>query len=91
MEERVLLWRSESYYGGASLTMEERVLIRRSLKEFATLYICGHHIYKEIREAAVGEVLSCKMEARNAHHRCVVAVKVTGTTNIVGHLPRKVP
>ena len=61
----------ESYYGGAS----ERVCC-----------ISGHHVYKEIWEAAVGEVLSCERKARNAHDdRNAVAVKVTGTTDIVGH------
>ena len=40
--------------------------------------------------AAVGEVLSCEREACNAHDRYAVAVKVTGTTDIAGHLPRNV-
>ena len=52
--------------------------------------IHGHHAYKEIWEAAAGEVLSCEREARNAHDRYDVAVKMTGTTDIVGHLPWKV-
>ena len=65
----------------ASLTMEE---LERAC------CICGHHVYKEIWEAAVGEVLSCERKARIAHDRYAVAVKVTGTTDIVGHLPWKV-
>ena len=43
-----------------------------------------------IWEAGVGKVLSYEGEARNAHDRYAVAVKVTGITDIVGHLPRKV-
>ena len=38
---------------------------------------------------AVGEVPSYEKETHNAHDRYAVAVKVTGTTDIVGHLPRK--
>ena len=33
--------------------------------------------------ATVGEILSCEREARNAHDRYVVAVKMTGTSDIV--------
>ena len=45
--------------------------------------MCHHHGYKEIWKAAVGEVLSCEREGRNAHGRYAVAVKMTGTTDIV--------
>ena len=43
----------------------------------------GHHIHKEIWKAVVGKVLSCEREAHNAHDRYAVAVKMTGTANIV--------
>ena len=42
-----------------------------------------HHGYKEIWKAAVGEVLSCEREGRNARDCYAVAVKMTGTTDIV--------
>ena len=43
-----------------------------------------HHVlYREIWKATVGEVLSCESEAHNAHDRYAVALKMTGTTNIV--------
>ena len=54
----------------ASLTMEE-------LERVCCTCIRGHHAYKEIWEAAVGEVLSCEREARNAHDHYDVAVKMT--------------
>ena len=46
-----------------------------------------YHVYREIWEAAVGEVLICEREPDNASDRYAVAVKTEGT--IVGHLPRK--
>ena len=48
----------------------------------------GYHVYKEIWEAAVGEILVCEREPRNAADRYAVAVKKDGM--IIGHLPRKV-
>ena len=48
----------------------------------------GYHIYREIWAAAVGEVLVCEREQRNAADRYAVAVKKDGT--VIGHLPRKV-
>ena len=51
--------------------------------------IRGYHVdlYKEVWEAAVGELLVCEREPENASDRYAVAVK-KGT--ITGHLPRKV-
>ena len=46
----------------------------------------GYHVYREVWEAAVGEVLACEREPRNAEDKYAVAVKKDGT--IVGHLPR---
>ena len=43
---------------------------------------------KEIWKVAVGEILACKREPRNAADRYAVAVKKDGVT--IGHLPRKV-
>ena len=48
----------------------------------------GYHVYLEIWEAVVGEVLVCEREPRNTADRYAVAVKKDGT--IIGHLPRKV-
>ena len=36
--------------------------------------ICGYHVYKEIRCAAVGEELSCIREVENYRHPFDVAV-----------------
>ena len=48
----------------------------------------GYHVYQEIWETAVGEVLACEREPRNTQDRYAVAVKKDGT--VIGHLPRKV-
>ena len=66
-----------------SLTMEEL------LKEFV-VYVATTYIKRYGRQLLV-KVLSCEREACNAHDDCnAVAVKVTGTTDIVGHLSWKV-
>ena len=68
----------------------ERVLLWRNLKEFVVhVYVAITHIKRYGRQL-FGEVLSCEREACNAHDHYDVAVKMTGTTDIVGHLPRKV-
>ena len=36
--------------------------------------VCGYHVYKEIRCAAVGEELSCIREVENYRHPFAVAV-----------------
>ena len=46
----------------------------------------GYHVYQEVWEAAVDEVLACERQPRNAADRYAVSVK-DGT--IIGHLPRK--
>ena len=57
------------------------------MKEFSRVSnIRGYHVYKDVWEAAIGEVLVCEREPRNAEDRYAVAVKKDGT--IVGHLPR---
>ena len=50
--------------------------------------IRGYHVYQEIWEAAVGEVLVCEREPRDVEDRYAVAVKKDGT--VIRHLPRKV-
>jgi hypothetical protein len=49
--------------------------------------IHSYHVYKEIWEAATGEVLICERELHNSRDRYTVAVKRMGM--IIGHLPRK--
>ena len=44
-------------------------------------------MYKEVWEAAIGEVLECHREPTNATDRYAVAV--TKAATIIGHLPRK--
>ena len=44
----------------------------------------GYHVYKEIWEAATGEILICERELHNGRDRYAVAVKKSGT--IIGHL-----
>ena len=52
------------------------------------LCVCRHHIYKNIWEVAVGEIVACILEPGKFHDRNVVAVEKNG--RIIGHLPRKV-
>ena len=78
----VLDVRARAVCNRVSLTVEEleRVCCLRA-----------HDVYKEILEAAAGEVLNCERKApTNTHDLYAVAVKVTGTTDIAGHLPQKV-
>ena len=49
--------------------------------------IRGYHVYKDVWEAAIGEVLVCHREPTNATDRYAVAV--TKAATIIGHLPRK--
>lgn len=49
--------------------------------------IRGYHVYKEIWDAIVGEILQCERETDNEKDRYAVAVKRRG--RVVGHLPRK--
>ena len=52
----------------------------------------GYHIYKDIWEAAEGEMLHCTRENSNSHDPFAVAIVkngLSGTRTIVGHVPRK--
>jgi len=49
--------------------------------------ICDYHVYKEMWEAAAGEVLECVRGPHNVQGRYAVTVKKSGT--IMGHLPRR--
>ena len=46
------------------------------------------HVYKNIWEVAVGEIVVCMLEPGNFHDRNIVAVEKS--ERIIGHLPRKV-
>lgn len=47
----------------------------------------GYHIYRNVWQAVVGEVLDCVREPQNSSDRYAIAVKKDQTT--IGHLPRK--
>ena len=46
--------------------------------------VCGYHVYREVWEAAVKEVLPCQQEHGNVHDPYTVAVLNRGV--IVGHV-----
>ena len=48
----------------------------------------GYHEYKDIWEAAIGEILQCQRELSNRHDPFAVAVRKNRTT--VRHVPRKI-
>lgn len=50
--------------------------------------IRGHHVYKDMWGAGIGEELLCEREVGNIADVCAVAVIKNGET--VGHIPRKI-
>jgi len=51
----------------------------------------GYHVYKDVWEAALGQLLPCQREPGNIHDPYAVAVVETGVaTRIVGHVPRAI-
>ena len=52
------------------------------------LCVRGFHVYYNVWEAVIGEVLDCEREPGNAKDRYAVAVKKDVT--VIGHLPRKI-
>ena len=50
--------------------------------------IRGYHVYRDIWEGAVGEVLLCKREPDNRKYPYAVATTRAGVT--VGHVPKKI-
>ena len=51
----------------------------------------GYHVYKDVWEAAFGQLLPCQREPGNIHDPYDVAVVETGVaTRIVGHVPRAI-
>ena len=66
----------------------ERSAAAHGMEEFRSVCcIRGYHVYKEILETAVGEVLLCTREPHNALDRYAVPMNKAGT--VIGHLPRK--
>ena len=53
-----------------------------------TLYIRGHHVYKEVWTPYVGEELSVKKETGNLYDAFAVAVEKEG--DVVGHLSQSI-
>ena len=66
----------------------EKVCTHTDMEEKAVVcHVRGHHVYKTIWVAAVGEVLICRREPINSADRYVVAVLKEET--IIGHLLQK--
>ena len=51
-----------------------------------TTAVCGFHIYKDVWEPTIGEVLSCERDIGNSHDTFTVAIK--NSSEVVGHVPR---
>ena len=50
--------------------------------------IRGYHVYKNIWNARMGEILSCSQQQGNLHD--IYAVAVMKGNDVVGHIPRKI-
>lgn len=48
----------------------------------------GYHVYKDVWTPTIGDVLPCSRELSNGHDP--YAVKVTLSTEVVGHLPKRI-
>ena len=51
-----------------------------------TTALRGFHVYKNVWEPTIGEVLSCERDIRNSHDTFAVAIK--NSSEVVGHIPR---
>ena len=61
----------------------------RIMEELSRLScVRGYHVYQDVWDAAIGEILTCEREPSNSQDRYAVAVKKEGS--IVGHLPKNV-
>ena len=61
----------------------------RIMEELSRLScVRGYHVYQDVWDAAIGEILTCEREPSNSQVRYAVAVKKEGS--IVGHLPKNV-
>ena len=50
--------------------------------------ICGYHVYKDVRNSNIGEMLPCTIKRSYRYDPNAIAVMKGGT--VVGHLPRKI-
>ena len=51
-----------------------------------TTAVHGFHVYKDVWELTIGEVLSCKRDIGNSHDTFAVAIK--NNSEVVSHVPR---
>ena len=51
-----------------------------------TTTVRGFHIYKNVWEPTIGEMLSCERDNGNSHNTFAVAIK--NSSKVVGHIPR---
>ena len=51
-----------------------------------TTAVHGFHVYKNVWESTIDEVLSCKRDVGNSHDTFAVAIK--NSSEVVGHVPR---
>ena len=51
-----------------------------------TTAVRGFHVYKDVWEPSIGEVLSCERDIGNNHSTFAVAIK--NSSEVVGHVPR---
>ena len=62
----------------------------RIMQELSRLScVRGYHIYQNVWDAAIGEILTCEWEPSNLQDRYTVAFKKEGIS-IVGHTPKNV-
>ena len=51
-----------------------------------TTAVRSFHVYKDVWEPAIDEVLSCKGDVGNSHNTFAVAIK--NSSEVVSHVPR---
>ena len=67
-----------------------RCVVTRIMEEQLTLLSCvrGYHLYQDVWDGAIGEILTCERKPSNSRDRYAVVVKKEGS--IVGQLPKNV-
>ena len=53
-----------------------------------TAAVRGFHVYKDVWEPTIGEVLLCKRDVGNRYDTFAVAIKRNDSSEVVGHVPR---
>ena len=64
------------------------VMVESSVINFNKASVRGHHVYKTVWTAFIGETLAVNREEANLHDRYAVAVYLND--GIVRHLPRSI-